>query len=156
MLRPLGAPTFGGDLLFDGEDLTLDDGLNTAILISLFSDRRAEPTDELPDPGSSRRGWWGDILSADESDRLGSRLWLLTRRKQIPETRQLFLEFTKEALAWLIKDGVAVRVEIEAEWRAQGVLMVTAVVVKPDGQSVRFDYAWNSEAKKLEVVSNAV
>lgn len=141
--------------MFGGEDLALDDGLNTAILISLFSDRRAEPSDELPDPGGSRRGWWGDAV-ADGRDRIGSRLWLLTRRKQTPETRQLFLEFTREALAWLIEDGVASTVEVDAKWRSQGFLQVTAVVVKPDGQSVRFDYAWNSEAEKLEVVSNAV
>ncbi|MDR1656123.1 MAG: phage GP46 family protein [Deltaproteobacteria bacterium] len=136
------------------DDLSLDDGLNTAILVSLFSDRRAEPADELPDPGSSRRGWWGDAL-ADGRDRLGSRLWLLTRRKQTPETRQLFIEYTKEALSWLVEDGVASTVEVDAQWKSQGFLTVTAVVARPDGGVVRFDYAWDSELEKLEVVSNA-
>jgi phage gp46-like protein len=150
-LRPVN---FGGDLVFDGQDLMLDDGLNTAILISLFSDRRAELTDELPDPNGGRRGWWGDALG--DGDKLGSRLWLLTRRKQTPETRQLFLDFTKEALEWLVTDGVAINVEVEAQWKSQGFLAVSAVVIKPDGQSVKFDYAWDSEGKKLEVVADAL
>lgn len=154
-LRPVGPPDFGGDLIFDGSDLALDDGLNTALLVSLFSDRRAEPDDELPDPDGSRRGWWGDALGTD-GDRIGSRLWLLTRRKQLPETRQLFLEFTREALAWLLEDGVAASVEVDASWRSQGILLVEALIVRPDGRSIRFDYAWDSEAKKLEMVKNAL
>jgi phage gp46-like protein len=153
MLRP--GDEFGGDLVFDGQDLSLDDGLNTALLISLFSDRRAEPGDELPDPTSSRRGWWGDSLGADD-DRIGSRLWLLNRRKQTQETRQLFIEFTKEALQWLIDDGVASKVDIEAQWRVMGLLEVDIRITRPDGQVIKFDYAWDSTEKKLEVIKHAV
>jgi phage gp46-like protein len=153
MLRPLGPPEFGGDLEFDGEDLILDEGLISSILISLFSDRRAEPDDELPDPGGCRRGWWGDGLGRDQ---IGSRLWLLNRRKQTPETRQLFLEFTKEALEWLITDGVASKVEVDATWKSQGLLIVDVLIARPNGQTIRFDYVWDSEAKKMEIVQNAL
>jgi phage gp46-like protein len=155
MLRPSEEIGHGGDLVMTAGDLALDDGLNTAILLSLFSDRRAEPADELPEPSGSRRGWWGDVLAADGRDRLGSRLWLLTRRKQTPETRKLFEEFTKEALAWLIDDGVAIRVDVAAEWKARGTLEVEAVIVRPTGESVKFGYAWDAEIEKLEVIKHA-
>jgi phage gp46-like protein len=156
MLRPAGPPDFGGDLIVQDDDFVLDDGLNTAILISLFSDRRAEPGDETPDPESGRRGWWGDCLNVDPADRLGSRLWELERRKQIPETRQLFLEFTREALSWMLSDGVAAKIDVSAEWSSSGFLLVYIVVHKPDGERVLFDYAWDSELKKLEIVKNAL
>ena len=40
-------------------DLATDDGLRTAVLISLFTDAPARDDDPLPAPGY-RGGWWGD------------------------------------------------------------------------------------------------
>jgi len=155
MLRPSGGEHFQGDLVMAGGDLVLDDGLNTAILVSLCSDRRAEPHDELPAPGESRRGWWGDGLS-DDNDRIGSRLWLLVRRKQTPETRQLFEDFTREALAWLITDGLAEKVEVEAAWTALGRLTVNIVIHRPAGETLKYDYAWNAQAARLEYLEEVI
>ena len=64
-----------GDLCVVGADLLADGGLQTAVLVSLFSDRRVRE-DELQPGVSTRRGWWGDRLS-DDNDEIGSRLWLL-------------------------------------------------------------------------------
>lgn len=51
---------FAADLAIEGGRLVTDDGLRTAILISLFTDARANDDDPLPEPGADRRGWWGD------------------------------------------------------------------------------------------------
>jgi phage gp46-like protein len=57
-----------------------EDGLRTAILLSLFLDARAGEEDPLPDPlNRDRRGWVGDVLAPTAGDRIGSRLWLLAR-----------------------------------------------------------------------------
>lgn len=101
--------------------LASDDGLTTCVLLSLFVDRRARPDDELPDAAAGdRRGWVGDAFAPD--DRIGSRLWLLTRQKQTEETRRRAEEYAAEALDWLVEDGLATAVRISAEWVAMGIL----------------------------------
>jgi phage gp46-like protein len=155
MLRPTGGEHFQGDLVMEAGDLALDDGLNTAVLVSLFSDRRAEPHDELPDHGESRRGWWGDGLNND-NDRLGSRLWLLVRRKQTPETRQLFEDFTREALAWLVADSLAAKVDVSAAWAARGVLVVAIVIHRPTGEAEKFEFTWNAQAARMEYLNEVI
>jgi phage gp46-like protein len=98
--------------------LAQDDGLATAVLLSLFLDRRAGPDDPLPD-GTDRRGWLGDAL-AEDADRIGSRLWLLSREKQVEETRRRAEEYAEEALAWLVEDGLAESVAVSAAWAGIG------------------------------------
>lgn len=68
------------DLALDGNDLQLDDSLQTSILISLFSDRRARADDVLSGADGDRRGWWADAYPQIEGDQIGSRLWLLSRK----------------------------------------------------------------------------
>jgi phage gp46-like protein len=154
MIRPNGGKHFQGDLVFNG-DLILDDALNTAVLISLFTDRRAEPHDELPDPGESRRGWWGDGLNQD-NDLIGSRLWLLVRRKQTPETRQLFEDYTREALAWLVADGQAEKIDVTAEWATRGTLVINIVIHRPTGEARKFNYTWNAQETRMEYLGEVL
>ena len=73
----------GADWLLQQPSLAGDDGLDTAVILSLFSDARARAGDDTPAP-DDLRGWWGDAFAAKTGDRFGSRLWLLGRRKQLP------------------------------------------------------------------------
>jgi len=109
----------GGVLPFDA-GFARDDGLGTSVLISLFSDRRAEADDGMPP--MQRRGWPGDALPETEGDRIGSRLWLLKREKQTEETRQRAEEYAAEALGWMIGDGLVTAIEVEAAWVAPAML----------------------------------
>ena len=123
--------TLTGDLALaaaNETDLAGDDTIETAVLISLFSDRRADAADELAIGEDERRGWWGDGLAAVRNDRLGSRLWLLGREKVNQETLNRAREYAAEALAWLVEDGVAAAVEIEAEWQADGLLAMAVTI----------------------------
>lgn len=52
------------------------DLLTRAVVISLFTWRRAQPDDNADQPN----GWWGDTWPAVQNDRYGSRLWLLQRQ----------------------------------------------------------------------------
>ena len=94
------------DLSLESQDLLGDDGLMTAVTISLFSDRLARADDPLPEsmPGevSDRRGWWGDLTRPDgRANPIGSRLWLLNREKELQEVVTRAAEYANEALAWL-------------------------------------------------------
>lgn len=108
-----------GDFLYSNGDLTSDPGLETAIIISLFSDRRADERDDLPDlQNLDRRGWWGDLTLATTetgSDRIGSKLWLLERAKTTPETIAKAKIYIEEALQWLLDDQIAIKIDVEVD-----------------------------------------
>ncbi|MEP9372623.1 phage GP46 family protein [Mesorhizobium sp. KR1-2] len=136
------AAAMGGDVEISAGNLADDDTLRTAILVSLFTDRRAGPDDELPDgAGNDRRGWLGDALSSVEGDRIGSRLWLLKRRKQTEETRRQGEDYCREALEWLVEDGIASAITIEAAWARSGVLVCHIAVSLPNGSDQTFTYS---------------
>lgn len=131
------------DLTTLGADLATEDGLRAAVLVSLFTDRRAEADDPLPGAPNSadRRGWWADAWPEVDGDRIGSRLWLLAREKQTVDVLQRAQVYSEEALAWLIEDGVALAVSVTAEWVATGVLGLHVALRLADGG--RFDDVFN-------------
>lgn len=104
-------------ITIDGKPINLgmhpDQSLVRAVIISLFTWRRANPDDPLP--GIDRFGWWGDNFADASNDRIGSRLWLLSREKMTQTTVTRAQEYAEEALQWLVDDGVAARVVVEAE-----------------------------------------
>lgn len=135
---------FGGtrfDIAVVGGSLADDHDIKTAIILSLFTDRRAEPDDELPDPTDSRRGWVGDVFFDYP---LGSRLWLLGREKQLPEVLNRAREYAEESLGWMLQIGVVESVEVLAMSFESGVLSLHVSVKRPgkDLDRFKFDYAW--------------
>lgn len=128
------------DLLLASPQLATDDGLESAVLISLFTDRRADADDTLPDNTGNRRGWFGDGYADVAGDRIGSHLWLLGREKQLPVVLQRARDYAREALAWLIEDGIARAVEVEATWLRQGVLQLLVEIRRADAAPLRFRF----------------
>lgn len=128
--------------IIDGLDE--DDGIETAVVLSLFTDRRAEPGDALPDGAAGRRGWWGDQFPAVEGDRFGSRLWLLSREKQVLAVLARAREYAEESLRWMVDDGIARSVKASAEVVSNGVLGLTIEIARSDMPvaQYRFDTFW--------------
>lgn len=135
-----------GDWIMRGASLGADADLETAVLISLFTHRRARPDDVLPDGAEDRRGWWADT-DAEEGE-IGSRLWLLHREKQSAQTRNRAVAYAREALQWLIDDGVARQVDVQAEWAELGRLDMQITVWRADGRAFerRFESVWQQIA----------
>lgn len=128
--------TLTGDLVLGSSGLSQDSSLKTAVILSLFTDRRAALDDSVV---GDRRGWVGDAL-ADDGDRWGSRLWLLKREKQTEETRRRAIDYANEALAWLIDDGVASLVDVSAEWVRPTMLGLTIQITLASGSAERFAF----------------
>jgi len=141
----------GGALVLSGFDLERDDGLETAVIISLFTDRRAS-AEQIPVelPQDDLRGYWGDISNATPSDQTGSLLWLLAREKQLPQVLSRAQQYCREALAWMVEDLVATRVEVTAQFVAQGWMLILVDIFRPTGSPVRyrFNYEWSAQAAK--------
>lgn len=130
------------DITLSGGDIVVDDGLETAVIVSFFTDRHAGDGDAIPDGGDDLRGWWGDAFPDVPGDLDGSREWLLERAKIVPETLRLLEDFSREALAWMVRDGVAKSVMVEA-----GRLDTTSAgrqvtIKRPDGTATTYDYVW--------------
>lgn len=142
---------FGGDLVIDGLDLARDDGFETAVIISLFTDRRATP-DQVPVelPQNDLRGYWGDVRPVVDGDTTGSLLWLLAREKQLPQVLSRAVQYCREALAWMIEDRVATTIDVRAEYVATGWMGIQIDIYRPDGSAVgyRYNYEWASQVAK--------
>lgn len=114
-----------------------------AVVISLFTWRRANPDDALP--GDMRMGWWGDSYPTVQGDRIGSRLWLLTRAKLVPETVSSAREYAQDALQWLIDDAVVARIDVEAARIGIDALGIACRLYRSDGRlmaDIRFTDVW--------------
>ncbi|GAB7525316.1 phage GP46 family protein [Paraburkholderia sp. 2C] len=128
-----------GDWSISPPDLTTGNDLETAILVSLFTDRMAAPDDVIPDGSNDPRGWWGDD---GEATQIGSRLWLLQRAKQTTETLQRTYDYIAEALKWLIDDGVVARFDITVQWVRESFLGAQIVAYQQDGANVASAFTW--------------
>lgn len=131
-----------------GAALAEDDGLETAVIISLFTDRRAADDDVLPDQASAdRRGWWGDAYAEVSGDQIGSRLWLLRREKQTPQVLERARQYAAEALQWLVDDGVARAVDVTAEWLNAGAMGLVIEIARAGAPVARFrfDSFWKGQ-----------
>lgn len=136
----------GADLALDQFALATDDGLETAVILSLFSDARANEDDALPIGQTDRRGWWADAFPPADGDRFGSRLWLLCAAKQLQQSLNQAREYAEEALAWLVTDGVANKVEVETFIARDEVLGMLVRIYRPDGTAtpIRFETLWSA------------
>lgn len=134
------------DCAMSGGDLAAESGLETAVILSLFCDARAREDDVIPDGTGYRRGWWADSVASLASggltvredaaaahDRIGSRLWLLSREKQLPEVLRRAKDYAEEALCWLIDDGVARKVQVTPSVPRQGWLRLDIRIDLTDG-----------------------
>jgi Mu-like prophage protein gp46 len=138
--------SFNADIRISKGDLVREEDLETAITLSLFSDRRAAADDPI-EKGESLRGWWGDTFAEVKNDKFGSKLWLLRREKQLQSVLDRAKQYAQESLQWLIDDRVASKVlvitEIVGE-KPSGILGIRIEVTRPTGlQTFQFDYVWN-------------
>ncbi len=140
----------GADLVLEEGDLAGEAGLLTAVLISLFSDARALDKDPFPPEESSRRGWWAD----EQPDRIGSLLWLLRREKVTRSTVERARQYARSALRWLVDDGIADHVEVEAAVRDTFTVMLTVRLHR--GRARRWSEVWAATEAALTTTVKGV
>jgi phage gp46-like protein len=135
----------GFDIDIVSGDLLTDNGMRTAVLISLFTDRVANDDDAIPDGSDNRRGYWADAYAAN-GDKIGSRLWLLGREMQTNDTLTRAEEYADEALAWLLADGVASRIDNVASWLSDGLLSIQTTIKRSDNSLFEDVFNFSLEA----------
>lgn len=132
------------DLKIESGDLKGDAGLETAVTISLFTDKRVTD-EELPQGQVDKRGFWGDMFPEVDRDQIGSRLWTLEREKRTEEVLRKYEDYSQEALKWMLEDGVASAITAEAVYNEFKHLILTIVITKPNGRDFKFIALWDEQ-----------
>lgn len=113
--------------------LAQDDSLETAVLISLFSDSRATEDDQVPNAGTDLRGYWGDqYLSSEPGDSTGSLIWTL-QGGPIDVAQEKLPGFCRRALQWMITDGYITAVDITIGRPDYSQLSIHLTLTRPSG-----------------------
>lgn len=99
------------DFVVENGDLKTTDGLDSAVVVSLFSDRRAY-REEVADP-MKRRGWIGDLVSDVASDRHGSGLWLYEQHRLTQATAVGVRNEAVQAFDWAVDENLIERAEAD-------------------------------------------
>jgi len=140
------------DAAFTVGDIEADQGLETAVLISLFSDARA--TEDLIPPidrDGNLRGYWGDVHGTLPGDATGSLLWTIRRAKQLSRTLADAKGYAERSLRWLVDDAVASSVEVLATYPRLGWMRLEVLIYRPQSSNpvvFRYDYQWSNQILK--------
>ncbi len=129
------------DLVVKNGEIQADESLKPTVLISLFTDARCEKT-EIPTGETSQRGYFGDAIFGEDT---GSKLWLLNRAKYNTDTLIKAKEYAQAALAWLITDGLAKEVQVDAYFNEQKKMILNASIFKNnnDLESITINNLWS-------------
>lgn len=98
------------DISFENGDIVAEDGFDTAIYVSLFTDARA-PENLVAIP-EKRRGWIGNTASPVEGRDLGGLLWLVDQRRLTQKTLNATVDYARKALNWFVDDGLLSRIDV--------------------------------------------
>ena len=129
-----------GDWSMTNGDLTSGRDLETAILVSLFTDARVDDyVAPAPSGAQDRRGCWTDTYTGYQ---IGSRLWTRTRLVKNQTTLNLVQGDVKDALDWLLTAGVVASFDIDAAWVNKTVIAISIVAHMPSGNPQTFRYSW--------------
>lgn len=139
----------GADLSLAGGDLALNVGLEEMILVSLFSDARANGDDLEAEGITDPRGWWAE----DSGDRHGSLLWLLERAKLTQHTLKRLQDYCAGALGWMRQRELVERVDVAVFAPARVGDPVTIQVVLTRGQARQWSHLWEALASGSSSVS---
>ena len=136
------------NIVVENGEVKKDEGLETSVLISLFSDMRA--TIEEVGIDAERRGFWGDMFPEIPVDKLGSKLWLKDRSTRTLADLVSVETYADNSLKWMIEDGVAKSVSSVASFDENGnsAIILAIQIEKPDGTQNRFKVFWDEQDLK--------
>ncbi|HAW3686721.1 TPA: phage GP46 family protein [Citrobacter freundii] len=116
------------------------DPLTRAVVISIFTHRRADPDDNADVP----MGWWGDTWPMMANDRYGSKLWLLQRSKLTNALVNTVRTYLRESLQWMLDDGVVSRIDIDIQRTGINELGNSIALWRRDGPvTISFNDFWS-------------
>lgn len=130
------------DLVEENGDIASVDGLETAIITSLFTDARTS-SGEVP-AAYNRRGFSGNLLRIDDDYELGSELWLLDQARLDQNTLNRAQDFAYKSLLWMITKGLAENIEVNVIKQGTRGNYIEIKLFKAQNQVARYITLWQS------------
>lgn len=93
------------DIVASNMDIESTDGFETALQVSLLTDARA-PSSKVQS-AINRRGWVGNIRTADAGRSLGSILWTYEQSRLTQSIANQIQVDAQNSLFWMVEDGNA-------------------------------------------------
>lgn len=136
------------DAVIEGGDLKLTAGMDSAILISLFTDRRANP-DEVANP-MERRGWSGTELTPSKQGNKGSGLWLAEQRRLSTNTTEFVRMESFLGTHWIVEDNLSKSIDVTTKKNPQDrSLQLNIRTVAANGGVTNTGYTiWNGTPRR--------
>lgn len=127
--------TDGGqiEILPNGDPRTME-GLFTAAYISLFTNP-----------------YWGNAIS-DSPQRYRSELNEIFKQTVSNQTRLDAIEAAKDALQWMIDEGVASNIQVIGEIETKSRINIKISIFEPSGEETQIAYALNWQAQEVEQI----
>jgi len=119
------------DIDIENGDLVGEDGFDTAIWISLFTDARASSSQVLQP--EQRRGWIGNKVSIDQNRQLGGYLWLIDQRRLNHTTLIETIDYARKSLQWLIDDNICTAIDVSGIIKATEGIELTILITSTEG-----------------------
>jgi phage gp46-like protein len=133
----------------DSGDIQGLNSFDTAILMTVFCERRAESS-EVPN-NSSRRGWWGNLLSRVQNFEIGSKAWLLEQARKTEKELNLAITYYQTAFNWFIEDQYAQSIRVDGNLTASGIAVKITINVPRDNVSTPFFDLWLGTGVNVQV-----
>ncbi len=126
--------------LDDTGQILVEDFWDTAILYSIFGEKRADGS-EMPVP-ERQRGWIGNENTGFEN---GSKIWLYYQARVNSTTLNGLQNEASNALQWLVDDGIAESIDAPIV-TATGTSVVLDITIRRSNSSVinRSFILWNN------------
>lgn len=100
-------------LRIENGDFASDQGFETSLWVSLFSDARATES-QISNP-QQRRGWMGNLASPVENRELGSLLFLAEQSRLNQNALNQNIDFAQKSLQPLVEDNQAKSVNVSGQ-----------------------------------------
>jgi len=111
-------------------DILTEDFFDTAILMSLFCERRAIAS-EMP-ASHLRRGWIGN--ESTPGFEIGSKVWLYEQSRLTRATLNGINSVIKESLQWTIDDNIALEVAASSTLSRNNSITVEVTITRPNSK----------------------
>ncbi len=109
----------GASMTFKGGQPVMDQGIENAVIISLFT----------------KPGWWGNTLITDENKKIGSTFEQIRTIIDV-QTINDITDAATQALAWMKNSNLANKTEVTVT-NPIGDQIKTAILIMPPGQDAR-------------------
>ena len=122
-------------------DIETDDFFDTAMSISLFSDRRANESEVQN--SFLRRGWIGN--ESTPGIEIGSKIWLYEQARLTRTTLNDIATVARESLQWMVEDGYAISIDaVDAVLYNNGIRLEITITRANSKVEKRFYDLWEN------------